>query len=184
MPPYAGPYRGVRRRTVSPITAVVTATSQVFVMPDRVGPGIGDRGRAPRGLYLAPSGTVDAASGSGEFAYLGVARSDCRDRLGIEYLGPDRGPLRRLGRTGQGPGRLTCGAIRHVLAEGGHDDRAAEHRGRNPADGLRAGTAADEEYPLDVDALGDQGIQPVGEAAQHTLDSGARDVCRRGGGQP
>src|SRR5215207_8914497 len=119
-----------------------------------------------------------------QVAALAVALPDLRDGVGLERRGPGQLPAGRLRPAGQGPGGLDGGAVGHVLGGRRDHHRVAEHGRGDPAQRLRAGPATDQQHPADLDPLGEEGVEAVGEAAQQPLD-GRPGQARRGGvGQP
>jgi len=91
---------------------------------------------------------------------------------------PTQTPTRAVGPPGERPGGLPGRAVRHVLPGRRDHHVDPEHRRRDPPDGLGLSAAADEEHPAHGDTLGAQRVEPVGQAAEHALDRGTRQVCR------
>jgi hypothetical protein len=71
---------------------------------------------------------------------------------------------------------LAGGTDRHVLGGRRHLDLDAEEVGGDRLHGARCGRAADQEDPAHRHALRAERPESVGEAAQHALDGGARQV--------
>ena len=76
--------------------------------------------------------------------------------------------------------RLSGGSQCDVLPRFRDDHGNAEQVGRDALHGRRSGSTADQQDAAGLEALADQGVDPVGQPAQHALDGGAGEVlgCR------
>lgn len=90
--------------------------------------------------------------------------------LGLPCDRPRRRP------TGQRPRGLTGRTERDVLQRGEHLDGDPEHRGRDLRHRPRAAAAADQQRPARCHPLRDEGVDAVGQPAEHPLHGGPREV--------